>query len=305
MGISRREFLKLCGVSGLTLGLSRPLLAEIVKALEEAASGRPPVLWLHGSSDSGCSISLLNSVHPSIAEVLLQLISLKFHQTLMAASGELATSAIEEVLDKHAGEFILVIEGAIPTGIHGVFCTVGELEGVPMIFLDWVKMLAVEAQAVVAVGSCASFGGIPAAAPNPTECKSVEKILQESGITTPLINIPGCPAHPDWIVGTLFHVLRYGIPDLDVLRRPRLFFGRLVHDKCPLRAQYDNREFAARPGERGCRLLLGCRGPDARADCPTRLWNSGVNWCVLSGAICIGCTHPGFPDSVSPFYLYR
>jgi hydrogenase small subunit len=304
MEISRREFLKLCGLSGLTLGLSQSLLTEVVKALEEAAAGSPPVLWLHGSSDSGCSVSLLNSVHPSIAEVLLQLISLEFHQTVMAASGEMATSALEEALESQTGEFILVVEGAIPTGINGVYCTVGELEGIPMMIVDWVKMLGAKAKAVVAVGTCASFGGIPAAAPNPTECKNVGEIFQENGITTPLINIPGCPPHPDWIVGTLFHVLRYGIPDLDTLGRPRLFFGKLVHDKCPERSHYDNREFAYKPGESGCRLLLGCRGPDAYADCPTRLWNGGVNWCVESGAACIGCTHPGFPDSVSPFYLY-
>lgn len=305
MGLSRREFLKLCGLSGLTLGLSQSLIAEIVKAFEKAVAGRPPVLWLHGSSDSGCSVSLLNSVHPDVAEVLLQLISLEFHQTVMAASGELATSALEDALENHAGEFIFVVEGAIPTGINGVFCTVGELEGIPMMIVDWVKMLGAEAQAVVAVGTCASFGGIPAAAPNPTECKSVGEVFRENGIATPLINIPGCPPHPDWIVGTLFHVLKYGIPDLDTLGRPRLFFGKLVHDKCPERSHYDNREFAPRPGESGCHLLLGCRGPDAYADCPTRLWNGGVNWCVESGTVCIGCTHPSFPDSVSPFYLYE
>ena len=305
MEVSRRQFLKICGLSGLSLGLSQSLLEEIVKALGEAAAGRPPVLWLHGSSDSGCSVSLLNSVHPSIAQVLLQIISLDFHETIMGASGELATSALENALENYAGEFILVVEGAIPTGIGGVYCTVGELEGVPMRILDWVRILGLEAKAVVAVGSCAAYGGIPAATPNPTGCRSVREIFQQEGITTPLINIPGCPAHPDWIVGTLFHVLRYGIPSLDTLGRPRAFFSRPLHERCPYRSYYDRREFATRPGEDGCRLLLGCRGPDAYADCPIRLWNGGVNWCVESGAICIGCTHPGFPDSVSPFYIYR
>lgn len=305
MGISRREFLKLCGLSGISLGLSQSLLREIVKAFEEAVAGRPPVLWLQGSSDSGCSISLLNSVHPNVAEVMLQLIDLQFHQTVMAASGELATSTLEEAAERHAGEFILAVEGAIPTGINGIYCTVGEVEGIPMMILDWVKMLGAKAQAVVAVGTCATFGGIPAAAPNPTDCKSLREVFQENNITTPLINIPGCPAHPDWIVGTLFHMLKYGLPELDTLGRPRMFFNHLVHDKCPERSHYDNREFARKPGDSGCHLLLGCRGPDAYADCPTRLWNGGVNWCVQSAAVCIGCTHPGFPDSVSPFYLYE
>ena len=286
-------------------GASASLLDEIAHALQGAARGDPPVLWLHGSSDSGCSVSLLNSVHPDIAEVLFELISLRFHETLMAASGEAATSALKETLDEHAGEFILIVEGAIPTGSAGAFCTVGEMDDVPMMILDWVTMLGAQAKAVVAVGTCSAFGGIPAAAPNPTQCKSVEKVFAEHDIETPLINVPGCPPHPDWIVGTLFHVLQYGLPSLDSLGRPTMFFKDVIHDKCQERAYFDNRVFAEKPGDEGCRLFIGCRGPDAYADCSLRLWNNGTSWCVGGGAICIGCTHPDFPDSMSPFYRYR
>jgi len=300
--LSRRDFLKLCGLTGLGLGLSQSFLDEIVQALEEAVAGRPPVIWFQGASDAGCSISLLNTVHPSIAEVLLELISCNFHPNIMAAAGDLAVSVLEEALERYPGEFILVVEGAIPTANRGIYCVVGEREGAPVTALEWIKELGANSKATLAVGTCAAYGGIPAANPNPTGCKGVGEVFRESGIDTPLINLPGCPPHPDWIVGTIFHVLKYGLPELDWLGRPKLFYGKLLHDICPRRSYYDNLEFATEFGEEKCLFMLGCKGPMSYSDCPIRLWNGGVNWCIGSGAPCIGCVSPEFPDGTSPFF---
>ncbi len=286
----------------MAFGLSSLLTGEIVKALEEAVARGPHVLWLQGASDSGCSVSLLNTVHPSIAEVLLEIISCDFHQTIMAASGDLSISVLEDVSEKYKGEFILVLEGAIPTADNGMYCTVGEVGNTPIPVLDWVKDLGPKAQAVLAVGTCATSGGIPAADPNPTDCKSAGEIFEANGIDTPLINLPGCPPHPDWMVGTIYHYLKYGLPQLDEVGRPKLFYGKTIHDECPNRSYFDNGEFAEKLSDDGCLFMLGCQGPETYSDCPIRLWNSGVNWCIGSGAPCIGCCKPEFPDGTSPFY---
>jgi len=302
MRISRRKFLKFCGASGMAFGLSTLFTEKIVKALEEAVANGPHVLWLQGASDSGCSVSLLNTVHPSIAEVLLELISCDFHPNIMAASGDMAISVLEDVSDRYEGEFILALEGAVPTANKGMYCTVGEAGGTPIPLVDRVKSLGTKAQAVLAIGTCAAYGGIPAADPNPTGCKSVGDIFEANRINTPLINLPGCPPHPDWIVGTIFHVLKYGLPALDEAGRPRLFYGKSIHDECPNRSYFDTGEFAEKLSDEKCLFMLGCKGQEAYSDCPLRLWNSGVNWCIGSGAPCIGCVHPEFPDGTSPFY---
>jgi len=304
MELSRREFLKRCGATGLAVGFAPSLLSEIVKTLEQAAAGKPRVIWFQGASDAGCSISLLNTVHPSIAEVLLELISVNFHPNIMAASGDLAIGVLEEAVEKWAGEFFLVVEGAIPTANNGSYCTVGELGGRPVTALDWVKSLGAKAQATLAIGTCATFGGIPAGNPNPTGCKSVGDVFKENGIRAPVINIPGCPPYPDWIVGTLVHLLKYGIPELDSLNRPLLFFSKPLHDRCERLGYYQRREFAKKLGDAECLFWLGCKGPYTYADCSSRLW-LGANWCVKGGAPCIGCANPGFPDRTSPFYYYE
>jgi len=169
---------------------------------------------------------------------------------------------------------------------------------------SWVETLAKDALAVIALGSCAAFGGIPAAYPNPTQCRSVSEVLQAKGINTPLVNIPGCPPHPDWFVGTVASILLSGLPkpeDLDEHRRPKAFYGQTIHENCPRRAYYDENKFAKKFGDPGCNYELGCRGPITHADCPLRLWNNKVSWCVGCGATCIGCTEPGFFD-ISPLY---
>jgi hydrogenase small subunit len=159
--------------------------------------------------------------------------------------------------------------------------------------------------AVIALGTCAAFGGIPAAAPNPTGARPVKEFLDSKGISKPLVNIPGCPPHPDWFTGTVAGIILNGLPtadDLDDLLRPKAFYGKLIHENCPRRAYFDEGKFAKNPGDEGCLYGLGCKGPITYADCPLRRWNNGTNWVIGAGAPCNGCTQPEFPDGTAPFY---
>ena len=302
MSITRRQFLKICAGTGIAIGASETLLPEIVGALEKAAAGNPPVLWIQGGGCTGCSVSLLNTVHPNIAEVLLKIISLKFHPTVMASSGELAMETLYKMAEAYKGKYFLALEGTVETAANGKYCMPGELKGKEITIVDMMKNFGSKAAAVLALGQCGAYGGIPAAEPNPTGSKGVRDFFKDVGIKTPVINIPGCPPHPDWIVGTIAHVLLFGIPELDSEGRPKLFYGTLVHDNCPYRSYYDEKKFAKSFGEEGCRVELGCKGPESYSDCWKRGWNNNVNWCVHN-SLCLGCTEPGYPDRFSPFYV--
>jgi hydrogenase small subunit len=301
MEFSRRDFIKLCGASAAGVGLSQLALPPIVQALEKAAAGNPPVLWIMGQGCTGCSVSILNTVHPTIAEVLTKIVSMKFHETVMAAEGELAIEAMEHTAKEYPGKFYLVVEGAIPIKENGMYSQVGTYKGETRTILSEVLHLGEKAAAVAAVGACATYGGIPAAKPNPTGAKGVMEIFKGHGIKTPVINIPGCPPNPDWMVGTLAHVLLYGMPQLDGEGRPQLFFGTLIHDNCPFRGYFEYGVFAKQFNDDGCRYKLGCKGPETYADCWKRKWNGGVNWCVQN-ALCIGCVQPDFWDKYAPIY---
>ncbi len=284
--ISRREFLELSGKLAAVMGLSAAGAPQLAEALEQLSSGGPPVIWLQGQSCSGCSVSLLNTDSPSIAEVLLNQISLRFNSTLSTATGHQAIHVIEETVKQ--GGFILAIEGSVPDGMPDA-CRVGEMR-----FSDQVIQTAKRAKAVVAIGTCAAFGGIPAAENNPTGAISVLDFLKKQGITTPVITIPGCPTHPDWVVGTLVHLAKFGMPKLNEHGSPTMFFGKCVHEQCNFFADYERENFATEFGAHGCQFKMGCAGPITKADCPTRQWNSGTNWCVKCGAPCIGCAGPHF-----------
>ncbi len=284
--LTRRSFLELGARLGALMGLGvsgRPLLAE---ALQEMAAGGAPVLWLQGQSCSGCSISLLNGESPGPAALLTEYIHLLFHQTLSTATGSVAVGAVNQAIAR--GGYLLCVEGAVPAGMPEA-CRFGEET-----FGAQLLRAAAAAKAVVAAGTCASFGGIPAAEGNPTGAVSVPEYLAKAGIKTPTVVIPGCPAHPDWLVGTLAHVVKFGLPALDGLGRPTAFFSRSVHDQCPRFADYERERFASALGQPGCMFKLGCQGPITRADCTLRQWNGGANFCIRSGAPCIGCAGKEF-----------
>ncbi len=295
-GISRRQFLEYGAKLVALMSLSPTLAPSAAEALEGLASGDTPVLWLQGQSCSGCSVSLLNSDHPGPVQIITQSIALQFHATLSVATGHLGVEVINKNID--SGGFILIVEGAMPVDMPRA-CTMAR-EPVT----KQVTRAARKAKAILAVGACAAFGGIPAAQNNPTGAVSVPEFLNNQGIKTPVIRIPGCPAHPDWMIGTLVHLLSFGSPKLDDIGRPEVFFQRLIHDQCPRFADYEREKFAQTFSEEGCLFKLGCLGPITKADCNLRLWNQGTNTCIIAGGPCIGCASEEYAR-VAAFPFYR
>lgn len=259
------------------------------------------IVWFQASACTGCTVSLLNSSSFKIKNLLLdeivpgKAVSLVFQSTIMAGSGENVINVLRQ--QETQKDYFLVVEGSIPTKDNGVYGRVGEKT-----FLQWVKELIPNSLGVIALGTCASFGGIFSAKPNPTGCKSVKEIMKENNMEKTLINIPGCPPHPDWFLGTVAKIIA-GLPlNLDELGRPKDFYGGLIHENCPRRPYFDKGKFANSFTEEGCLYLLGCKGPFTYSDCPTREWNGGTNWLIKNGSPCFGCVEPDFPDGSCPFF---
>ncbi len=295
MRVSRRDFLRASSAIAAAFGLRVAFRDEQAYANE----GGPSVVWLQGQSCSGCSVSLLNSIYyTTIDDLLVNTLDLEFHSTLMPAAGALAVAAAEKAYRR--GGYVLVFEGAVPN--HPAFGEVWPALPIEKGLLRYAE----RAGLIIAVGSCASFGGLPAGAPNPTGAKG----LADEYFGKRVIRIPGCPAHPDWIVGTIAGILGGTMPALDAFGRPTEFYGTLLHDQCPNLEDYKNNVFATSLGEPGCLFQLGCKGPRTSADCPVRQWNSGaagepgVNWCVGAGSPCIGCVESAYPDGMAPFHTF-
>lgn len=312
-GFDRRNFfrwaLAATAINEFNEAFLPKLGAEVQKAVKDY-----PLIWMQTSACSGCSVSVINTIHPSIKNVILDQIlpghqlSLNYHSTLMAASGKLSIDALLETAVKYKGKYIFLVEGAIPTLDGGIYGTLGEENGKPVTMLEWMRRIAPDAMAVLTVGTCAAYGGVAAAKPNPSGSKGVGDVLKMLKISTPVVNIPGCPCHPDWFIGTVARVLLYGLPkpkELDEHGRLKIYFGKSVHSRCIQREYMDIGVFVNKFGDAGCLLEIGCKGPFTYADCPVRQWNSGVNWCISANAPCIGCTEPGFPDEHSPLYQRR
>ncbi|RJQ45251.1 MAG: twin-arginine translocation signal domain-containing protein [Gaiellales bacterium] len=292
--ISRRAFLKLCGGTAAYLGLSQAWVPRIALALEQAAK-RPPVVWLSLMACSGCLESFAKSVNPSTAEILLGIISLNYQETIMAAAGKDAEANLQATIEE--GGYIVIAEGAVATGIPEALMIAGKTS------IDYTREATSNAAAVVAIGTCATYGGVQAMKPNPTGAKGVSDAL---GIET--VNIPGCPPNPDTIVSTIVHYLLFGkLPELDGKGRPTFAFSQKVHDNCERRAHFDSgqyvEEFGSEEEAKGyCLYKMGCKGPETHSPCPLTLWNSKQNWCVGSGNPCIGCMEPEFWDKFAGFY---
>ena len=312
-GISRRDFVRWAVATPAALGFMKDFPEKLAAALQEAVK-EYPIIWVQASTCSGCSVSVINTIHPSIKNVILEQVLpghkliLAYHGTLMAATGSLSIDAAREAAMKYKGKYVLVVEGAIPVKDHGIFGTIGEEDGKPITMLKWIDVLGRDAMAALTVGTCAAYGGLPSADPNPSGSKGLSDVFTMLSISTPVINIPGCPCHPDWFIGTVSKILLYGMPkpsELDENGRLKLFFGRSVHNRCINRDYLNEGIFAEKFGDVGCLLEIGCKGPFTHGDCPIRQWNSGVSWCVNCNAPCIGCTEPGFPDAHSPLYERR
>lgn len=300
---TRREFLELLGKgSGLLMGASLFSIPGFSKVFAQSVA-EVPVLWLQLGCCTGCSVSVLNAKSPEIQDLLLDEVipgkhlSMVFHPNISATQGHQAMDEIEKLKKGPAGGFVLVVEGAVSTKDDGIYCEIGERDGHEITGLEHILELAPKAMAILSIGTCSSYGGIPAAPPNPTGSKPVSEVLAENNISTPVVNIPGCPPHPDWFIGTVATVLIGGLGAVKVDQhgRPKAFYGTLIHDNCPRRGQFDLGNFAKHFGDEGCLYGLGCKGPITHSDCPQRKWNSGVNWPIGSGHPCIGCVEPFFP----------
>jgi hydrogenase (NiFe) small subunit (hydA) len=275
---------------------SKSLLQEAIGLIKNRQVKKLNAIWLEVTGCSGNIISFLNSENPGLDYILTELVNLTYNNTLMTSEGEFA---FKEFLDTLNTEFILLVDGAVSTKENGFYNIIANYEGRPITALEAIKMAGEKAKYVVAVGTCASYGGVSAAKPNPSGSKSVDKVINRE-----VIKLPGCPCHPDWVVGTLAHLVSFGKPELDNEGRPLLFYGVTIHDTCTRRGYFDKGIFAKKFGEEGCMFKLGCRGPVTKTDCPRRQWNGYVNWPIGANTNCIGCAQPRFPDGMEPFVRY-
>lgn len=295
-GVSRRDFIKFCSAMTATLALPAAFIPKVARAIED---NRVPVIWLEFQDCAGDTEALLRANQPTVAKLVLELISLEYHETIMAAAGHQAEAAKEQAMEKYKGKYIAVVEGAIPAGDGGVYCTVGGKSAI-----DTIKKVCGNAAATIAVGNCATFGGIPAAAPNPTGAISVEQAVPGATV----INLPGCPLNTDNLTATIVHFLTFGkLPATDRQNRPLFAYGKRIHDNCERRAHFDAGQYAENFNDAGhrngfCLYKLGCKGPETFHNCPTIRYNEGTSWPVMAGHGCIGCAEAGFWDTMTPFY---
>mgnify|MGYP000061881966 CR=1 FL=1 len=285
-GVDRREFIGLCTAAAAAVGL--PASVGVRWAEAAAAGLKPSVVWLHFQECTGCTESLLRTSHPALAELILDLVSLDYHETLFAAAGHQAEENLRKTITDNAGKFVCVVEGAIPTKDNGIYCMIGGRTA-----LDIVTEVAEKAAAIIAIGSCASWGGIPSADPNPTGAKGAPQVLPGKTVVT----IPGCPANPYNFLGTVLQFVTYGtLPALDEKARPKFAYGRIIHEDCPRRPHFDAGRFAERFGDEGhrngyCLYKLGCKGPTTHANCSLLHFGEVPGaWPIGIGHPCVGCT---------------
>jgi hydrogenase small subunit len=296
--ISRRDVFRLGACLAAGWGLNATHGVIFAEGLEKIVSGQARALWLQAMSCSGCSVSFLNADSPGPVEILTDVVSLVYHQTISAAQGDDVEKLIERL--REMGDYYVVLEGAIPLNMPEA-CLMGGKSAATVL-----PPILKQAKAILAVGSCATFGGIPSAEGNVTSADSVRAFMQREGIPIEgrLVNCPGCPAHPQSIVGTLAYIISKGYPKVNKeLLTPEMFFKHSVHDECPRFHYWEKKIFAEKFGDEGCLFKLGCLGPLSHTHCPRSQWNGGVNWCVRAGAPCNGCTSETFAKRRDfPFY---
>ncbi|MBT8316468.1 MAG: hydrogenase small subunit [Lutibacter sp.] len=294
-GYSRRDFIKFTTYMTAFMGFEASMIGQVTKAME--TKKRIPVIWVHFQECTGCSESFIRSDHPLVADLILDHISLDYTETLMAASGHNAEEAKQESMKENYGNYILVVEGAIPMKDDGVYCSIGGRTAI-----DILKESAAGAAAILTFGSCSSWGGVQAAHPNPTGSVPVDAIIKDK----PIIRVPGCPPIAEVMTGVVMHYATFGrLPELDSLGRPKQFYGKRVHDTCYRRPNFDAglyaESFDSQEAKDGyCLYKLGCRGPVSYNACGSMGWNNGVSFPIKSGYPCIGCSEPDFWDN-SPF----
>lgn len=303
-GTSRREFITFCGklmvVAPFGLAITDYLSPEAVASVIAGAK-RPSVIWLHMQDCTGCTETLLRTSQPDLATLIFDVISLDYHETVMAASGYDAEAALKDAMAQNDGKYVLVVEGSIPTKENGAYLKIAGRNGT-----DMLKEVADHAAAVISMGSCSSWGGVPSSGPNPTGAQGVDTLVKNK----PVINIPGCPPNPYVLLATVLEYATTGkIPKLDSFGRPLFAYDRTIHDHCPRRAHFDSGRFALQFGDEGhrsghCLYKLGCKGPVTHAPCSTRHFNEVVDaWPIGIGAPCFGCAEKSVGYSIPQYTL--
>ena len=289
-GVSRRNFLKFCTAITAAMGLPASMVAKVAETI--ANPTRTPVIWVHFQECTGCTESLLRATHPTVEELVLSMISLDYSETLCAPAGHQAEKSLMDSAKLNEGKYILVVEGSIPLKDNGVYCKVGGRTA-----LDILNDYGSRAAAIVAIGSCASWGGVQSSGVNPTQATGVHEIIKDK----PVINLPGCPASPYNLLSTVLYYLTLGkLPQLDSKGRPKFAYGRLIHEHCERRPHFDAGRFALQFGDEGhrqgyCLYKLGCKGPETYNNCSSILYGdvgSGA-WPVGTGHPCFGCSEQG------------
>jgi [NiFe] hydrogenase small subunit len=277
-GVSRRSFIKFCGLMAATLGLEATYLPKIAAAI--VSGPRPPFIWLQFAECTGCTEAFLRSSSPFIDDLLLNKISLEYHETLMAPSGAAATKSLDDAVSKYAGKYIVVAEGAIPGADYG------KIGGRSMV--DIAREVCSKAKITISVGTCAAFGGLPAAAGNLTGAQCVHGAISNANN----IMLPGCPPNPVNFAALVVNYLLFSdFPALDSLGRPTFAYGSTVHSQCERR------------DTDWCLKGFGCRGPNTYHNCPNAKYNDKTSWCVQADVPCKGCSQPGFWDG-GAFFNY-
>jgi hydrogenase small subunit len=289
-GVSRRDFLKYCGSVAALLGMSELYAPQIASAIA-AGSKLKPALWLAHGLCTGCTESMAQVGKPDVPTIVLDLLSINYWETVMAAAGTQAEDSLKATVDK--GGYIVIVEGSVMAGMNGNVFRVGGRTGI-----EELKEVLGKADAVIAVGSCAVDGGWVAAKPNPAGATGVQAFMKENNISKPLVNLPTCPVNPEWVVAIVVDALMIGaLPKMDSENRPTLIYGATIHDNCPRRGHFENGEFVefgsadqtAQEAKQFCLYKMGCKGPQTFTNCPQVRWNKQVSWCVDSGSPCIGC----------------
>jgi hydrogenase small subunit len=290
---TRRQFMKMSMGAAAVLGISQLRWPKLLMA----QGNTPAVVWLNGQDCTGCTESALSCLQPDLRDVILDVVNIRYHETIMAGTGEVAEHALVSAIE--AGGYVLVLEGSIPSA-DPRYLMIG---GSPL--ESTFIAAASNAAAIIALGACAAYGGIVRA--TVSSGQGVEFFLNKHSISKPLINLPGCPAHPTWFYDTVLAYLNSGVPALDAYHRPLKHFSQTVHDNCPRKTHYDKGEYLSDwndPNQKGwCMLLKGCKGYETHADCPSLMWNEGANWCINNNAPCAGCTEPKFYQNLSPLFI--
>ncbi|MBC8413969.1 MAG: hydrogenase small subunit [Nitrospira sp.] len=295
-GVSRRDFLKFCSAMAASLALPSSFIPQIAEAV---ANKKPYLVWLEFQDCAGDSEALLRASKPTVGQIVLDILSVEYHETIMAPSGHRAEKSLNDVVKNHKGKYLVVVEGSIPLKDDGIYCCIGGKSALAI-----AEEVCGNAAATIAVGTCATYGGIPAANPNPTGAVGLKEAVPGATV----INLPGCPVNVENLTACIVHYLTFGsLPDTDRLGRPLFAYGKRIHDNCERRAHFDAGQFTQQWGDEGhrqgwCLYEMGCKGPETFHNCPTVKYNEGTSWPVQAGHGCMGCSEPNFWDTMSPFY---